>query len=601
VYIANKATAALYYYTPYQPTQTALDAGYGSSPDHCASYGNRNFFLYFTDWFGSTGSLGPAMIDAAYAAHGGAAGPLGAPASDYNSIRSNGGGIVRGYTNGAIAWSKSAGAFVISGSIRDYFNSLGGIAGSFGWPHTDANDFDANGGGSVQGFQNGAITQSTVVGIFTLSGRMREAYNQFGSISGPLGWPAANQECSASGCSQAFQYASIDLPSSGVATIRVPAVDAAYEAAGGENGPLGKALTGVLVNASNGGGFVRAFTGGAIASSAGNGAHVISGAVREYYNSQGGLASYLGWPTGDVSCDASNACVQSFVGGSVFVDGKDGQPTSMNSAIRDLYLSLGGSAGVLGAPSGSTSTLSANGGGLVQGFASGAITYTAAAGAVALTGDIRTAFGSVGGLTGAFGWPTGPTSKLSANGGGLVQGFQNGAIAQSTAGTFPLSGDIRAVYGSVAGTAGQFGWPTTGPIATNGGIVQAFQGGAIAQGPWTGAHALTGTFRQAYATVGGIGGKLGWPTGDVVTVATQGGGTLQRFEHGVVTQRSGLASAAIITDGPIRDYFNSLGGLSGVLGWPTQSQVCTSTANCTQTFEGGILSWSASTGIALRS
>ncbi|MGN7976938.1 hypothetical protein ACTJJ4_05145 [Microbacterium sp. 22195] len=53
VYIANKATSALYYYTPYQPNAAALNAGYGFG-DSCSSYGNRNFYNYFTDWFGST-------------------------------------------------------------------------------------------------------------------------------------------------------------------------------------------------------------------------------------------------------------------------------------------------------------------------------------------------------------------------------------------------------------------------------------------------------------------------------------------------------------------------------------------------------------------
>lgn len=53
VYIANKATAALYYYTPYQPNAAALKAGYGEARP-CGAYGNRNFYNYFTDWFGST-------------------------------------------------------------------------------------------------------------------------------------------------------------------------------------------------------------------------------------------------------------------------------------------------------------------------------------------------------------------------------------------------------------------------------------------------------------------------------------------------------------------------------------------------------------------
>ncbi|WP_449407906.1 FG-GAP repeat domain-containing protein [Microbacterium maritypicum] len=53
VYVANRATSALYYYTPYQPNAAAMAAGYGEG-DGCSAYGNRNFYNYFTDWFGST-------------------------------------------------------------------------------------------------------------------------------------------------------------------------------------------------------------------------------------------------------------------------------------------------------------------------------------------------------------------------------------------------------------------------------------------------------------------------------------------------------------------------------------------------------------------
>tara|TARA_B100000378_G_scaffold278674_1_gene282832 strand:+ start:10810 stop:12759 length:1950 start_codon:yes stop_codon:yes gene_type:complete len=52
VTIQNRATQALYNYTPYQPNQAALDAGWGKVP--CGAYGNRNFYLYFTSWFGPT-------------------------------------------------------------------------------------------------------------------------------------------------------------------------------------------------------------------------------------------------------------------------------------------------------------------------------------------------------------------------------------------------------------------------------------------------------------------------------------------------------------------------------------------------------------------
>jgi hypothetical protein len=53
VLIQNHATAALYNYTPYQPNSAALATLYGTG-NGCSSYGNRNFWVYYSTWFGST-------------------------------------------------------------------------------------------------------------------------------------------------------------------------------------------------------------------------------------------------------------------------------------------------------------------------------------------------------------------------------------------------------------------------------------------------------------------------------------------------------------------------------------------------------------------
>jgi hypothetical protein len=52
IYISNEATALLYIYTPYQPNTAALQAGDGEG-DSCSSYGNRNFSLIYSGWFGN--------------------------------------------------------------------------------------------------------------------------------------------------------------------------------------------------------------------------------------------------------------------------------------------------------------------------------------------------------------------------------------------------------------------------------------------------------------------------------------------------------------------------------------------------------------------
>lgn len=48
VYIENQATAGLYNYTPYVPTQATIQG----SRERCSSWGNLNFYGFFQAWFG---------------------------------------------------------------------------------------------------------------------------------------------------------------------------------------------------------------------------------------------------------------------------------------------------------------------------------------------------------------------------------------------------------------------------------------------------------------------------------------------------------------------------------------------------------------------
>jgi hypothetical protein len=52
VLVRNRATAALYYYTPYTPNAAAL-ANLTGTGDACSAYGNRNFWVFYNSWFGS--------------------------------------------------------------------------------------------------------------------------------------------------------------------------------------------------------------------------------------------------------------------------------------------------------------------------------------------------------------------------------------------------------------------------------------------------------------------------------------------------------------------------------------------------------------------
>lgn len=67
VTIKNAATAGLYNYTPYTPNPAALANLYGTG-DSCSSYGNRNFWRMYTDWFGSPiGKISPAADKSRFA------------------------------------------------------------------------------------------------------------------------------------------------------------------------------------------------------------------------------------------------------------------------------------------------------------------------------------------------------------------------------------------------------------------------------------------------------------------------------------------------------------------------------------------------------
>jgi LysM repeat protein len=50
--LKSQATANLYYYTPFTPNDAALRNLYGIG-DRCSAYGNRNFWRFYWDWFGS--------------------------------------------------------------------------------------------------------------------------------------------------------------------------------------------------------------------------------------------------------------------------------------------------------------------------------------------------------------------------------------------------------------------------------------------------------------------------------------------------------------------------------------------------------------------
>ena len=197
VNIRSLATSALYRYTPYQPNAGALAAGYGTA--YCGAYGNRNFYLYFEDWFGGiTGeeiviNNNKPMMDLGVAAEkikkayvttlGKKIGEIG--------MNETTGIVFQSYENGFIVGHEMTGFFESRGKIRDVWAKSGYESGSLGFP-TSPIYTNSNTGITFQSYEHGAIVGNDKLGYFESRGKIRDVWAKSGYESGSLGFPTSD-------------------------------------------------------------------------------------------------------------------------------------------------------------------------------------------------------------------------------------------------------------------------------------------------------------------------------------------------------------------------------------------------------------------------
>ncbi len=638
VYIQNQATANLYYYTPYQPNAAAIRAGYGEG-DGCSAYGNRNFYQYFTDWFGLTTQRDPAAdIEWEYQAQGGVAG-LGVPQSGVLSIAQNAGGFARAFEGGSIYWSAATGAKTVRvGPLRDYYFSRNGAAGDMGWPALNQQVVSApTGAGAAQLFTGGSLYAGPP-GTFIVREPLRAGYFAHNGALGQLGWPMSDESCAAGVCTQQFEGGRVVSSASGAFALFDP-VRAGFDAAGGVSGAWGVPVSALMSLSYHGGGFGQAFANGSAYYRAGGSAWFVSGAIRAHYFALGGAAGELGFPVGAQQCASATACQQEFQFGWILWTSADGARVGA-PAIDATYAALGGPGGALGARAGGLVYYSFNGGGFAEVFANGPIFYKPAAGAHAVLGAVRDVYFGAGGAAGTFGWPTSDEScaagvctqqfeggrvvssasgafalfdpvragfdaaggvsgawgvpvsalmSLSYHGGGFGQAFANGSAYYRAGGSaWFVSGAIRAHYFALGGAAGELGFPVGAQqCASATACQQEFQFGWIlwtsADGARVGAPAIDAT----YAALGGPGGALGARAGGLVYYSFNGGGFAEVFANGPIFYKPAAGAHAVL--GAVRDVYFGAGGAAGTFGWPTSDESCAAGV-CTQQFEGGPIS-----------
>ena len=180
--IINRATSALYRYTPYQPNKAALAAGWGTA--HCGAYGNRNFYNFFTDWFGKTTAIVRGSIKVYYDKYGP---KIGVPLA--NERGDGTGKNWQQFTNGYIVGSAKTKYWESRGSIRDYWIANGGRGGRIGYPVADQTIIGCQEGGYYQRYERAHILGKGNTGYWESWGPIRDYVLANGGHCGSIGYP----------------------------------------------------------------------------------------------------------------------------------------------------------------------------------------------------------------------------------------------------------------------------------------------------------------------------------------------------------------------------------------------------------------------------
>ena len=490
VYIENQATAALYYYTPYQPNAAALAAGYGEG-DSCSSYGNRNFFNYFSDWFGSTiGFPTSGSIADAWREQGGASGWLGSATANMVYSASFGGGWYQYFRNGIIFVVQGGPTTILrtGSALARLFMDTGGPSGWLGWPI--AAEVCGAGGCAVQ-FQNGTSAWSNRTGaIHQVNGGISEAWNQGGGVNNPIGVPAGPM-VPAGGASpgwyQAFDnaYLFFAVGTEPVTLSAQSGITQRYVGLGGPTSPIGWPRASEECEGSR---CATSFEFGTSVWSEGVGIVDIPISLEPAWRAQGGLGSWLGGPVAGAiqQSAADGGWSQRFQRGLLFSKAGDaGVALRTESGITARYEASGGVAGPYGWPRGEERCVS---GACATEFDSATITWMAGVGVHVVSGSMRGAYESEGGIAGPWGPPTSDSVEVVQNA-GVWQDFAGGWIyLKRDAGPVLLRTDsgLAAVYRQDRGPAGSLGWPVAEEVCKEVECSISFDGGTLTWNSITG-------------------------------------------------------------------------------------------------------------------
>ena len=150
------------------------------------------------------------------------------------------GGCSQAFDRGAIFWSPLTGAQVVRGGIAGRWRAAAAQNGVLGYP-TAGELCGQAAGGCSQKFQGGFIYWSPATGAWITRAGIGSRYAAAGANRSSLGYPLANEACGqpASGCLQRFQGGTIHWSPTTSAWIVRGGIGSRFAASGGVGGALG--------------------------------------------------------------------------------------------------------------------------------------------------------------------------------------------------------------------------------------------------------------------------------------------------------------------------------------------------------------------------
>ena len=317
--IENRATSALYRYTPYQPNVGALANYPGTS--YCGAYGNRNFYVTFRQWFGSPNLFVLGDMNHYWQTHGGPAGEIG-PVMENEYCDHSVPKCFQTFQNGRIYWKRQNGTFFVKGDIDNIYHDK---RNELGYPLTDliTTSYDVY----VQKFENGVVMK-TPQGIYQTNNQIFEVWKNNSKAEDPvvkkLGFPTSDIKFSNNSKEglyyQEYQNGVIVGNDKYGYHVSMGEIRKVWEKYGFETGILGFPTSGIIHNFNSPEGiFYQEYQNGVIVGNDKYGYHLSMGETRKVWEKNDFEFGKLGFPTSDIKRDGKTE-YQIYQHGTIYFD-----------------------------------------------------------------------------------------------------------------------------------------------------------------------------------------------------------------------------------------------------------------------------------------